>query len=154
MDSLNEFIGNFPEDKRELAKRMVERKVSLRAFSDSFIATASLHNDNEHCKAMNGVFSVMVATAGMVATGFGCGVPIRGGIEIGLGLDIEDDEIYGPAIARAYDLESMVADYPRVLLGPELIGFLDEVRNQTPTSAFGNFAKGVAARCMSLVTRD
>jgi hypothetical protein len=52
------------------------------------------------------------------------GWPIRGGIELGLAMDIDNDDIYGPALARAYTLESKVAQYPRIVIGEELILYL------------------------------
>ena len=48
------------------------------------------------------------------------GRPLRGGIDVGLGLEITADEVYGPALERAHYLESRLADYPCVLVGDEL----------------------------------
>ena len=45
-------------------------------------------------------------------------------------MNIEDNEIYGPALARAYGLESKVAQYPRIVIGEELTRYLQAVATQ------------------------
>ncbi len=45
---------------------------------------------------------------------------IRGGITAGL-LIHRPNCVFGPALNRAYELESKIADVPRILIGPELI---------------------------------
>jgi hypothetical protein len=46
--------------------------------------------------------------------------PVRGGIEIGLGAELDDREIFGSGISEAYRLESKIADWPRILIGKQL----------------------------------
>jgi hypothetical protein len=57
------------------------------------------------------------------------GTPCRGGIALACGTDAIGkitgaEEIYGPALIEAYQLESKRADYPRVVVGDYLIKFM------------------------------
>ena len=52
------------------------------------------------------------------------GIPVRGGIDIGVGVDLYPNEVYGPVAASAYKLESEVADYPRIVIGSGLLDYV------------------------------
>ena len=54
----------------------------------------------------------------------GKGNPIRGAIEIGVAVDWKEFGIYGSALHSAYSLENSVAKYPRVIIGDELLKYL------------------------------
>jgi hypothetical protein len=58
---------------------------------------------------------------------------VRGGIDVGLGLEIFDGEYYGRALVEAYRLESNEAQYPRVLVGSGLTRYLDATEKAAPT---------------------
>lgn len=47
------------------------------------------------------------------------GIPIRGGVTVGK-LVKSWGQLYGPAIVRAYELESKIAKYPRIVVGKEV----------------------------------
>ena len=53
------------------------------------------------------------------------GHPARGGLDVGLGVEIAPGEVYGAALERAYQLESEVAQHPRLVIGKELVAYLD-----------------------------
>ncbi|MGH2612804.1 MAG: hypothetical protein ACRDFB_07115, partial [Rhabdochlamydiaceae bacterium] len=48
------------------------------------------------------------------------GILLRGGITIG-DVYIDKQTIFGPAFIAAYDIESKLANYPRIVISPELI---------------------------------
>jgi hypothetical protein len=103
---------------------------------------------------MRGVFGVLAAAA---VTFIGClahGQPIRGGIDIGIALEIENGEIYGPALSRAYNLESTVAQYPRVVIGEELFKYLNLSCNQEESDLFKSISKRTAKACLELLAID
>ena len=47
------------------------------------------------------------------------GVWVRGGVTVGNILH-DDDVVFGPALNRAYELESKVAKFPRIVLDVEI----------------------------------
>lgn len=79
--------------------------------------------------------------------------PIRGGIDVGLGIDLTDDEVYGPVLERAHFLESKVADYPRIVLGDDLTAYLDELEHQkVALTNLGFLAPHFASLSKQLIT--
>ena len=93
-------------------------------FSDSIIVAVPLMNNDENCTALNGVFSALVATCGIGFLGLASTITLRGGLDVGIGTQIEEQEIYGPALERAYYIESNLAEYPRFLVGKDLLNYL------------------------------
>ena len=51
------------------------------------------------------------------------GIFIRGGLTIG-DIHQDDDVIFGPAMVRAYDLESSFSNYPRIVIDPKVFDLL------------------------------
>jgi hypothetical protein len=49
---------------------------------------------------------------------------IRGGVEMGFAIDSDEDEVIGSGMVHAYRLETTVAVYPRVCLGPRFMSYL------------------------------
>ena len=93
-------------------------------FSDSFIASVPLRNNDEHLTPNIRIFSTLSAACIVTLTSLASKHALRGGIEVGLATELSQGEIYGSALERAYLLESREADYPRVLIGDELWRYL------------------------------
>ena len=53
----------------------------------------------------------------------GRGVLVRGGLTFGK-ISVRNGSIFGPAFIEAYDLESKVAVYPRIVVSPQALGAL------------------------------
>jgi hypothetical protein len=83
-----------------------------------------------------------------------CGHTMRGGIDIGVGIELSDDEIYGAALSRAYQLENRIAQYPRIVLGDELISYIQSKRLATKGDFFSEANKEMADLCTELIAID
>jgi hypothetical protein len=143
----------FLPSEQEFLKQFRSTPVFYRHFSDSLIVHIPLSNDigKFQCHA---IYGVLAATA---VTFLSCLVhswTIRGGIELGLAMDIEEGEVYGPALARAYRLESRVAQYPRIVIGEELIRYLQMVAGQEAITAEERAHARVATRSLGLLAVD
>ncbi|MBA4419087.1 MAG: hypothetical protein C0392_14455 [Syntrophus sp. (in: bacteria)] len=143
----------FPPLEQELLKQFRSTPVFYRHFSDSLIVHIPLRNDmgKFQCHA---IYRVLAATA---MTFLSCLVhswTIRGGIELGLAMDIEEGEVYGPALARAYRLESKVAQYPRIVIGEELVRYLQMVAGQKAVTAEETAHSSSATRSLGLLAVD
>lgn len=55
---------------------------------------------------------------------------VRGGISLG-DFFVDDVMLWGTALTRAYEIESTIAIYPRIVLDPHLVGQISIVNNQT-----------------------
>lgn len=65
-----------------------------------------------------------------------------------------ENDIYGPALERAVRLESEEAEYPRIVVGQELVQYLTDVASRRPASAFDMVAAQGAVSCRNLIFQD
>jgi hypothetical protein len=134
--------------------QMNNNPIQFQGFSDSMVVFLSLHDTVAAKVHPRGVLGIFSAAALTFIGSLGVGHPIRGGIDVGIGYQPNTGEIYGPALSRAYMLESKIANYPRIIVGDELIRYLTETRNQSATDAFATQSKSVAAECMNCLAYD
>jgi hypothetical protein len=144
-----------PEEQK-LLKKIRSTPIFYRHFSDSVVAHIPLRDNigKIHCRA---IYGVLGATAITFLSCMSHKWAIRGAIEIGLAMDIEGDEIYGPAIARAHTLESKVAQYPRIVIGEELIRYLKGIGGVISNPTFpidDRVNAGAAAKSIELLAED
>jgi hypothetical protein len=98
--------------------------------------------------------SVLSACATMMLVAVTGRQVIRGGIDIGIGGEIEPGEIYGPALSRAYILESKKAQYPRILIGEELMEYLYLTALLEESEPAHRLARVYARDCLEMTTVD
>ncbi|MFH1911658.1 MAG: hypothetical protein ABIK91_06530 [Pseudomonadota bacterium] len=123
-------------------------------FSDSIIIAVPLGSNDENCTAINGVYSAFIAASGISLMALSGKTALRGGLDVGIATQIKDKEIYGPALERAYYLESNFAEYPRLVVGKELMSYLHGVENQQTRSRSGEVAKSIARFCREMIIQD
>jgi hypothetical protein len=77
-------------------------------------------------------------------------------VDAGLGLDIFADEVYGPVLVNAHYLECTVAEYPRIVVGPNLLSYLDHLEASVTheDTKGGQLAAGIAGRCRQLLCKS
>lgn len=103
---------------------------------------------------MNGVYAALHAAAGVSALALVSGIFLRGGLEVGIAMPIDGEEIYGPALERAYYLENNLAEYSRIVVGLEVMRYLRWVKNQQEQTNYAVIAKKMADECKRLIIRD
>jgi hypothetical protein len=144
-----------PEYRDEFKTAMKKAPASYYGLSDAMIIAVPLMSTaDENCAAINGIHDAFVATCGIGLLALSVHVPLRAGLDIGVATQIHNNEIYGPALESAYYLESKVAEYPRFVVGKELINYLLWVANQKCHSRIGEVAKGAANFCKQMVIQD
>ena len=82
--------------------------------------------------------------------------PIRGGIDIGVSLEMHKVGIYGRASKEAYELESEIANYPRVVIGEKAKEFLEVTLKECETGSdnYTRTAKAFLERSIGLIVQD
>lgn len=65
----------------------------------------------------------------------GLGLPVRGGVTVGA-LIHDNNKCFGPAMVEAYNMESKVAIYPRILIDPKIIEYDLQYRGENNTVEF------------------
>jgi len=141
-----------PEQRRQYAE-LTSNPVQFQRFSDSIIVFLSLKTDRFKLPT-SGIFGILGATASSFLYGLAAGHPLRGGIELGIAMEMTRGEIYGAALARAYAIESKVALYPRIVLGPEFIRYLQLSRKQKPSDVYRTAGKQMSQCCIDMIAED
>ena len=103
---------------------------------------------------LNGVFATLYGIAGLSLIALTMGVALRGGIEVGLAIEIYDDEVYGRALSDAYTLESTVAQYPRVVVGKAVQDYLEGFKTRSGSSRLEIGVRDHATNCQRFITTD
>lgn len=145
--------NKFTTQDQEFRKQFRSTPIYRRNFSDSLIMDVPLRNDigKFPCRA---IFIVLVSTALTFLSCMRLGFVIRGGIELGLAMDIDKDEIYGPALAWAYTLESRVAIYPRIVIGESLTRYLQEMASLSTSTKEEKINSRLAVRSLNILKVD
>lgn len=141
-----------PSQLRTILNDLTKSKIHYYGISDSFVVAVPL-GTTDHCEPVNGIHSALLASCWTQLLALDRKHAVRGGIDVGIGLE-ENGEIYGSALERAYTLESQIAARPRVVVGEELIHYLEYVRDQQPTTLRQEVAKLIATRCLTFIKPD
>ena len=146
---------HFPPELRDTMRKGTRSEHTIFGMADSYVAAVPLDGTDENCKDLNGVFLAFLSICSFAPRAFAAKMMFRGGIDIGIATRVkETNEIYGSAVVKAIHLESEVAEYPRIVIGDGLIGFLEDVRNQVSQTVFGKTAKTLADICRRVVVQD
>jgi len=81
-------------------------------------------------------------------------VAVRGGVDVGVGIECWEDEIYGAVLASAHHLESKVAQYPRIVLGAGLVSYLRSFLEPRKDNVLGERNKIIAEICLDMIMVD
>ena len=123
--------------------------------SDSIFVAVPLAWTRHPAARVADVYRSLLAAGSMWLLGLSTNHPIRGGMEIGTGIDIDPGEIYGQALESAYHLESKVAKLPRIVVGPECVRFLKAVRGSGRASDVrSRLAASMADLCLPMLRQD
>lgn len=88
-------------------------------FSDSIVRVRFLDGPYRSGALFQEVLKLMQVQGEMLADD----VLLRGGLTVGL-IHVEGQMAFGPGLIRAYKLESEFANYPRIVIGPEVFNAL------------------------------
>lgn len=150
----SEFLKSLSEPEQRALRELRRSEAQMYGFSDSFVVSVPLRSNDDHCTSVNGVFAALMASAAMPINSLFSGHSLRGGIDVGVGVQLDTGEVYGAALERAYTLEHDVSDYPRITVGDELVRYLQFVRDQSQVSITAQCAKRTAELCLRLLYRD
>lgn len=129
--------------------------MSIYSLSDAMIIAVPLADSpDEHCAIVTGIYHTLVTVCKVGLKSLSKCTPVRAGIAVGLGTNIDGKEICGPVLNKAYYLETELAEYPRFLVEYELIDYLSWVENQNITTSRGKVATYVAKYCKLMLMPD
>ncbi len=135
---------------KEIGKTLVPK---LQTFSDTIILYVPLSDDDGNVYT-DGIYTTLISISGSFIGMMAAGYIFRGGVDIGIAVEINEQEVYGPAVLKAYDLESKIAKYPRIVMGDELIEFLRDSTNLPDSSSDSMHNKVMSLKCFELLFED
>jgi hypothetical protein len=142
-----------PENYVQQYERMVGPPIQLFLFSDSMLYFTSL-NEQEGVVPTIRLYDLLRAAACVFACGLADGNPARGGLDIGIAANFPRIGIYGPALYKAYDLESNIAKYPRVVIGSTLRDYLVASSKDPANTKEAMLRRIFAGKCLDLIYED
>jgi len=146
-------IAELDAQQRELLSRFPQPEIKTFQFSDMVVAYMPFMTSEREPRVRD-LMAMMSACATALLTFISLGLPIRGGVELDYGLEPGNNEIYGPAFLRAYELEQHVAQYPRIVVGMKLVKWIVAASQLEATSQPQRIISALANHCWSLLARD
>jgi hypothetical protein len=140
---------------REEWDKIQGHELHFQYWSDGLVAFTCLGNKEAPIQ-INGAFALLSMAGSLCFMNLSSQFrnPLRGGIEIAWGTELRPGELYGPAIARSYELESEVAQYPRIAVGAKMIEFLKTIAALELKDNFSRYSSTLAQKCLQMLVRD
>ena len=144
--------GQPAERRRELDEY---RQTSLNTahFSDTLIFCSPLQNEQGYWQVSR--VADMIHTCGvLMLTALASKTVFRGAIEVGMLGRYPTGDPYGPALAKAHSIEAKLAKYPRIVIGPDLISYLNAIKENPDTSRTAQANRGIVGLCEKSISKD
>jgi hypothetical protein len=77
---------------------------------------------------MRGVPSGLVIISLLMLSCLAEGIPLRGAIEVGMGVEMDGQELSGQVMVSCHELESRLAQTIRIVVGPALLSMVEQGR--------------------------
>jgi len=139
--------------RQQVLERSKAHPIGTYLFSDTIVIHSPiLNNWNE--PGAHGIYSILAACGSTMMTCMAAGVPIRGAVEVGWGLIWDHGELYGPAFLSAYELEQCAAQWPRIVVGPEITRALNEFSRLPGFTDREKIQAALAKLCQELICND
>lgn len=122
-------------------------------WSDGLVLFQYLNDQDIRCP-VNGIFSIFGTAGTLCFLGLAEKQPVRGAIDIAWGIELHDSELYGAAVAKAYELESYAAQYPRIIVSDRTIEILEYYQQKMGNDVFSQCNKGFAEMCLNTIMQD
>ena len=146
--------ANLPEEAKEFYEKAKSEITKVQRFSDGIMAYVPLM-DNDNAIPITSVMTILSCLGSTMLVQFAKGNPIRAGIGLGGAAEIDEGELFGPAIGYAHEMESKKAIFPRAAVHPNVIEYLnsfDELEDDK--SHEGSYKYEMAKLCKSMIVRD
>ena len=146
--------GPLDDDQLVQWRAMREERTVTQRWSDGLMVYTCLGVGPLLCVRVNSVYSQLCLAGAMCLIGLAAKAPMRGGIDVAWAIELYPNELYGPAVANAYVLESQCAQFPRVAVGEEVDRYLLAVAQQPGNEIAIEVARQIAVRCRRMLARD
>jgi hypothetical protein len=151
---LKDILESLPKKQKKIEQRMRTFSAELLGVSDSLIISVPLENKTDNCVPINNILATFKGICLIYNIALASHKPIRGGIDVGWGTRLSQNEVYGSALVKAYKLETKEAGYPRIIIGESLWKYINYVESLKPSTEYGVRAENLARQSKSFVVKD
>ena len=141
-----------PEEQRQF-NEFKSFSLCHRHFSDTVLFYSPLMNEHGYLQ-VSSIAGFLVTCGGLVLEGLARKIAFRGAIDVGVLSTFPSGDPYGPALARAHCLESKKAQYPRIVVSPAVVSYLDWIEKQPGGDAATRAISAGATWCRGFIGED
>jgi hypothetical protein len=134
-------------------KRLMRYEIKKQLFSDSMIYYVVLREPSEKLNILS-VHNLLSGCAATFLLGLAQRMVCRIGIDVGIASEYFRGEIYGPALYRAYHLESERAQFPRIVVGDEFCNYVVSETNWPGQSIDEMYKRMWVQDCVDWIMTD
>lgn len=148
-----DFSAPAPPEKLKQFHEFRQTTLHHQHFSDTLIFYSPLQNEHGYWQVSN-VVGFLVVCGTLFLGSLTTRTPLRGAIEVGMLSRFPTGDPYGPGLAKAHHLESKVADYPRIVVGPTLLSYLNAIERDPDQDPPARANRAVAMQCRQHLAQD
>jgi hypothetical protein len=155
-ESITESTGlldHLKPNQRAWAEQRKKTILWRRGFSDSYFMTVPCWYESSWGAHSLAIYGCLFGICGLFIWALAERRPFRGAVEVGLGTEISEEEVYGPVNVRVSELEKD-AGYPRIIVGSGLLNHLSDLEKRCPDNLEGRHTKHCVQDCRKLITVD
>ncbi len=145
--------SKFPPILQQAIPDAAPAQLKWQYFSDGLVVYIPLGSGLVASPASS-LFELLIASGMLCLLGLAAQSPVRIGIDAAWAVEYRPNELYGSALAHAYKLESEVAQWPRVVVGEGLVGYLQHYATDGDNSISSQIRREMGAICLKLLTID
>jgi hypothetical protein len=151
--ALPAFGAALPPEAQAILKRWRRIQLKHTQLGDALVLYVPLYEAEDN-SPVRGFQALLAACASLLLMQLAVGHPVRGGIDIGAGVEHPTGGLYSAALVKAYDLESKVAKYPRIVVGDGVEKYLRWIRSRRQENWLHKLDAGIVANIEGLLCPD
>ena len=141
------------EEERAVYDEIQMNHVKTQYWSDGFVRFVRLGGQEIKCP-LKGITEIFQFSGYFCLLGLLQRHPVRGAIDIAWGVELPASGLYGPVVANAYELESKVAQYPRIVVGQRVVEFLEAHHASNGADPITRVNRVYAKLCLDMLIQD
>lgn len=145
--------NSLPKKVQDSLPDLAPGELKWQPFSDGMMIYIPLGKDMT-LSPSNCLYALLCACGMLCLTGLAARSPLRIGIDVAWAIEYRPGELYGSALAHAYELESIVAGWPRVVVGQGLMDYLSWYVDSDDGSLTARYRSAMATTCLTFLSRD
>ncbi len=142
------------KSKHNFENSFTSNLIEMKSFSD-LITSYVLLGNNEHKLQFQGIYFLLLSNCEVFLKMLANGIALRGGIDLGMAIKNDENELYGSALLNPYIIESKVAKSIRIVIGQPLYNYIQETSsNEDFNDELLDLNIRYAQLCKKLIKQD